>query len=97
MNDAILSLIIATAGGLLGMLFRYCYYSKCDTIEILHCCKIHRMVVNETNNNNNNNDNNEISVNVVPRASQENAFSLGNVQPITPPQNRNNEQKAFRV
>lgn len=46
MNDAILSLIIASGSGLLAMVVRYSYYSKCDTIECC-CCKLHRMVANE--------------------------------------------------
>ena len=84
MNDAILSLIIASASGLLAMCVRYSFYSKCDTIEMCHCCKIHRMVENETNGNNNNEENNEVNINVQP------------VQPATP-QNQTNQKKIFRV
>jgi hypothetical protein len=64
MNDAILSLIIASASGLLAMVVRYSYYSKCDTIECC-CCKLHRMVGNETTNNPTD-ENNETAVSVQP-------------------------------
>lgn len=85
MNDAILSLIIASATGLLTLLIRYAYYSKCDNIECCWCCKIHRVVVNENNNveNNNNNNNNEISISVQ--------------EPKTPVNRSIGEQKSFRI
>jgi metal-dependent HD superfamily phosphatase/phosphodiesterase len=57
MNDAILSLIIASATGVLTLCIRYAYYSKCDNIECCWCCKIHRVIMNENNEN-------EISINV---------------------------------
>lgn len=60
MNDAILSLLIGSCAGILGLIIRYSYYSKCDVIECCYCCKIHRQVINE----NNNPENNEISINV---------------------------------
>lgn len=82
MNDAILSLIIASATGLLTLLIRYAYYSKCDNIECCWCCKIHRMVVNE-NNNIDNNNNNEVSINIK--------------EPVSPINKNIGEQKSFRV
>jgi len=60
MNDAILSLLIGSCAGILGLIIRYSYYSKCDEISCCGICKIHRQVVNE----NNNPENNEISINV---------------------------------
>ncbi len=61
MNDAILSLLIGSCAGILGLIIRYSYYSKCDEISCCGVCKIHRQVINE---NNNNPENNEISINV---------------------------------
>ncbi len=64
MNDAILSLIIATSAGLCGLVIRYLFYSKCDKVDCC-CCHIHRMVNNEgANPENNNND--FVSVNIRP-------------------------------
>ena len=57
MNDAILSLIIASATGVLTLCIRYAYYSQCSDIECCWCCKIHRVIANENNEN-------EISINV---------------------------------
>lgn len=69
MNDAILSLLIGSIAGILGLVIRYSYYSKCDIIECCYCCKIHRQVINESGNNPDNNldNNNEISINVKPQ------------------------------
>lgn len=63
MNDAILSLLIATSAGLCGLLIRYCFYSKCDSVKCC-CIEIHRMVNNENTNPENNND--FTSVNIRP-------------------------------
>lgn len=68
MNDAILSLLIGSSAGILGLLIRYSYYSKCDVIECCYCCKIHRQVVNEINDDNPeiNSKDNEVSINITP-------------------------------
>jgi hypothetical protein len=70
MNDAILSLIIASATGILTLAIRYAYYSKCDVIECCWCCKIHRSVINEKLEN-------EIAINVSEPKSPNNNKNIG--------------------
>lgn len=49
MNDAILSMIITGGFAWLTLVIRYCFVSKCDSVET-PCCKIHRAVGIETSN-----------------------------------------------
>ena len=67
MNDAILSLLITSCAGVVCLLIRYLFYSKCDKITCCWCCEIHRLVnyenkESETNNNTNNNQEIQIEV-----------------------------------
>ncbi len=54
LSDAILLSIICSTVGVLSLLIRFCYISKCTTVNI--CCgmlKINRDVAEEHNKNNN--------------------------------------------
>jgi peptidoglycan hydrolase CwlO-like protein len=67
MNDAILSLLITSCAGVICLLIRYAFYSKCDQVKCCWCCEIHRQVnyenkESETNNNTNNNQEIQIEV-----------------------------------
>ena len=66
LNDAIISLIIGSSVGILGLIIRFLFYSKCDSYKCCFgCCEIHRVVNNENNNIETNTNNNDfISVNV---------------------------------
>lgn len=90
MNDAILSLLIGSSAGIIGLLIRYSYYSKCDVIECCYCCKIHRQVVNEINDDNPKNNNDDINIDVKPTHQNNNQDNNINVRP---PQNTMIEPK----
>ena len=57
LSDAIISMLIVSGTGLLGLAFKLCYSSRCNIIK---CCgaEIHRDVEHETRINIDNNANN---------------------------------------
>jgi len=51
-DSSSLIVIISIGAGVIGLLIRYCFKSKCDRVEICngYCLRIHREVNNEDNN-----------------------------------------------
>lgn len=72
LDNGIISLIIGSSVGILGLIIRFLFYSKCDSYKCCFgFCEIHRVVSGENSNpdmnmniNNNNNNNDFMSINV---------------------------------